>query len=101
MTRTGIIRPVERPAARSWKALGGCRGQGPAAWYPPISLPVGRPRRRETDPYETARIICWAHCPVRIDCLAYALAAGEELGMWGGLNPDERAELRQSAMAAR
>lgn len=96
----GVIRILQRPAVRSWKALAACRAQGPNDWYPPISLPVGRPRRRDTDPYETGRAICWERCPVRTDCLAYALAAGEELGMWGGLDPDERAELRHDQAAA-
>jgi WhiB family redox-sensing transcriptional regulator len=31
-----------------------------------------------------------ARCPVREECRDYALTAGEELGVWGGLNADER-----------
>jgi WhiB family redox-sensing transcriptional regulator len=31
-----------------------------------------------------------AICPVRDECRQYALAAGEEFGVWGGLNEDER-----------
>lgn len=96
----GIIRILERPAARHWNTRAACRARGPADWYPPVSLPVGRPRHRQTDPYETGRAICWENCPVRIECLAYALAAGEELGMWGGLDPNERAELRHNQAAA-
>jgi WhiB family transcriptional regulator, redox-sensing transcriptional regulator len=29
-------------------------------------------------------------CPVRDECREYALAAGEEFGVWGGLSEDER-----------
>ena len=35
------------------------------------------------------RDVC-AACPVRTDCLDYAIANGEELGVWGGLTPDQR-----------
>ena len=37
----------------------------------------------------SARQIC-SRCPVRADCLAYALAAEEEFGIWGGLDQNER-----------
>ena len=39
-----------------------------------------------------ARQIC-AQCPVQSECLRYALASGEEYGIWGGLDPRERADL--------
>lgn len=50
---------------------------------------------------ETAKRIC-AGCPVRVECLDYALALEEDvgeltaryLGVWGGLSSPERAELR-------
>ena len=32
-----------------------------------------------------------ARCPVRVECLAFALGAGESYGVWGGLTPEERA----------
>lgn len=96
----GSIRVLQRPAVRSWKARAACRTQGPGDWYPPVSLAVGRPRRRDIDLYEAGRAICWNRCSVRTECLAYAIAAGEELGMWGGLDPNERAELRHNRAAA-
>lgn len=36
-----------------------------------------------------AKAIC-ARCPVRLDCLEWALANGETSGIWGGLNERER-----------
>lgn len=36
-----------------------------------------------------ARIACWM-CPVKDDCLEFALAARIEHGVWGGTTPDER-----------
>jgi WhiB family redox-sensing transcriptional regulator len=34
-------------------------------------------------------------CPVRGECLVYAIAAGERHGIWGGLLPRERENLSQ------
>jgi WhiB family redox-sensing transcriptional regulator len=34
-----------------------------------------------------------AVCPARRPCLAYAVAAGERHGIWGGVTPDERQQL--------
>ncbi|XVQ10606.1 WhiB family transcriptional regulator [Spirillospora sp. CA-255316] len=36
-----------------------------------------------------AKRICGG-CPVRGQCLAYALRAGERHGIWGGMTPGER-----------
>ncbi|MDQ5816234.1 MAG: WhiB family transcriptional regulator [Actinomycetota bacterium] len=44
---------------------------------------------------EPARRIC-ARCPVRPECLHWALEK-DELGVWGGLSPRERKRLRESA----
>ncbi|RBY94945.1 WhiB family transcriptional regulator [Blastococcus sp. TBT05-19] len=38
-----------------------------------------------------------ARCPVRPECLAYAEAAGERWGCWGGLSERERARVRRAA----
>ena len=39
--------------------------------------------------YSDARKLC-NKCPVRQQCLEYALANREEFGMWGGLSPQQR-----------
>jgi hypothetical protein len=38
---------------------------------------------------QTAKFIC-AGCPIKQECLDYAMAAQEEYGIWGGLTADER-----------
>lgn len=40
-----------------------------------------------------AKAVC-ARCPVRDECLEYALAIDERWGIWGGLLPSERDRLR-------
>ena len=46
--------------------------------------------------YRHARKICKV-CPVRLDCLEYALADRIPHGMWGGLTPKERQSLLRGA----
>lgn len=45
-------------------------------------------------PWAIAEAIAVCHCcPVEQDCLEYALARREPEGVWGGLDPDQRAAL--------
>ena len=48
---------------------------------------------------KTARAIC-ERCPVRFECLEYALESNEREGIWGGLAPWERREIRRRRRAA-
>lgn len=34
-------------------------------------------------------------CPMRDECLRYALLNNERYGIWGGMSPEERAEVRR------
>ncbi len=43
-----------------------------------------------------AKRIC-VDCPVRGDCLAYALENDERFGIWGGLSERERRKLKRLA----
>lgn len=43
----------------------------------------------ETEKVAAAKRVC-AGCPVRLDCLNFALRNGEKFGVWGGLSPAER-----------
>ena len=44
-----------------------------------------------------AKLICRG-CPVRTECLDYAISRPEKYGTWGGLNEDERASERRRRM---
>ncbi|GAA3172702.1 transcriptional regulator WhiB2 [Blastococcus jejuensis] len=61
-----------------------CRGSDPEAWWPD---------RKHLDAPSTRLAVhgCW-RCPAREPCLAYAVAAGEREGVWGGMLPEERQE---------
>ncbi|MFF1284343.1 WhiB family transcriptional regulator [Streptomyces sp. NPDC058299] len=43
---------------------------------------------------ERAKLVC-RRCPVRDDCLQFALATGQDSGVWGGLTEDERRALKK------
>lgn len=63
-----------------------CDGMETNLWYP-----------NPGDAGREAKWICNNRCPVRDECLAYALRWSEDWGIWGGLGPKERAKLRDSA----
>jgi hypothetical protein len=66
-----------------------CRTSDAEAWWPD---------RKDLDAPSTRAAVraCWT-CPARPPCLAYAVAADERGGIWGGLLLDERREMRRQA----
>lgn len=42
---------------------------------------------------DPAKRVC-SRCPVKPDCLAYALALGDDWGVWGGTDPGDRRRIR-------
>ncbi|MFD9127115.1 WhiB family transcriptional regulator, partial [Kitasatospora sp. NPDC059571] len=83
------------PRARGPPRRGGglgrpaCRRADSALFFHPAGE-RGAPHQERDD---AAKRVC-DDCPVRRPCLAYALAAGERYGVWGGLTEDERRRLR-------
>lgn len=49
---------------------------------------------------KAARAVC-SDCPVRLECLRYALANREQFGIWGGTSERERRRLRRTQAPAR
>ncbi len=68
-------------AKRDWARQAACRGADTTMWFP-------EPRQ----PADAAKAVC-ASCPVRDECLAYALASRQRFGVWGGLSEQERRRL--------
>jgi WhiB family redox-sensing transcriptional regulator len=52
------------------------------------------PTRGDNDKMRIAKAIC-AECPVRAECLDYAIRNAEKFGVWGGLSERERRSLRR------
>ena len=65
-----------------WRLRGRCSNDESGAWFMDPRTPAAR----------TARSVC-SSCPVRARCLSAALLYGEEYGIWGGLDPEQRSAL--------
>jgi len=76
-----------RPAALDWRGYAACRQADPRLFFP-----VGTDQDALVQG-ERAKQVC-AACPVRAACLDWALATGQELGVWGGTAAGERRALR-------
>jgi WhiB family redox-sensing transcriptional regulator len=77
---------VRLSAENTWQLRASCRGPESTLFFPPTS-----PERKEDrDARELrAKAIC-RECPVRLECLEYALSIREPHGIWGGLTESER-----------
>ena len=74
--------------AWDWQARAACRGADTSIFYHPENERGPSRRRREM----RAKRICQG-CPVRQNCLSWALWAREPYGVWGGLSVEEREAL--------
>lgn len=80
--RSSIYDLLEQPG-QPWRQQAACRGSDPNVFFPGTG--------ESTRP---AQEIC-ATCPVRAECLAYALKSGEKFGIFGGLSERQRRKLRR------
>jgi WhiB family transcriptional regulator, redox-sensing transcriptional regulator len=72
-----------------WQYQAACRGEDSELFFAPNYFE----KKEEKDAREArAKVIC-ARCPVRDECLEYALRNREPHGIWGGLNELERKAL--------
>jgi WhiB family redox-sensing transcriptional regulator len=60
---------------------------------PELFFPVGTTGPAEAQ-VQSAKAIC-ALCPVREECLQWALDTAQDAGVWGGLSEEERRALRR------
>ena len=66
-----------------WRSMAACRSADPDLFFPVSSS--GQSLAQEAE----AKAIC-AGCPVRRECLAFALRTHQAHGVWGGLSEQER-----------
>jgi WhiB family redox-sensing transcriptional regulator len=69
-----------------WQWRAACRGDDSGLFFSPSHL---EPKDARDAREQRAKSIC-AICPVRVECLDYALRTREPHGIWGGLNEQER-----------
>lgn len=99
-----MTRPVRLPAgdsyvwfpepipAGAWIEMAACRGEDHSRWFP---------GQGDNITYRAAVEVCIG-CPVRQDCLDYAVVNRVPCGIWGGLGERRRRALtRVTARAAR
>ncbi len=72
-----------------WRDRASCRDADPELFFP-VGASSGPAQVQITQ----AKAVC-AGCPVRSACLDWAMASGQEAGIWGGLDEDERRALRR------
>lgn len=65
----------------------GCKTRDPEIFYP---------ERGEGANKQLAKKIC-RECPLRVECLRWALINNEEHGIWGATTPKERERLRHKS----
>jgi WhiB family transcriptional regulator, redox-sensing transcriptional regulator len=86
-------------SAVNWRSLAACLSADPDLFFPISSTgPAERQIAR-------AKVIC-AGCPVRKQCLEFALTHEQTYGIWGGTTPqdrqrDRRRRRRRAAAAAK
>jgi len=84
---------LEGAALDGWASLGACQDSDPDLFFPVASTGLALQQIAE------AKAVC-ARCPVRVDCLSYALETGQDAGVWGGASAEERREIRSAETAA-
>jgi WhiB family redox-sensing transcriptional regulator len=77
------------PSGTPWRQFSLCRDHDADLWFPTAT---------ESD--VAATTICRA-CPVRLDCLAWALKYNERYGIWGGVSARARQRMRAEARLRR
>ncbi len=77
-----------------WRLEAACRSVDSDLFFP-----LGRTGAAE-DQIAAAKGVCW-QCPVREQCLHYAVATHQQDGIWGGTSEEERRTLRKTWLAER
>ncbi|MDJ0343537.1 WhiB family transcriptional regulator [Streptomyces sp. H10-C2] len=78
----------------NWRHRAACRAEDPELFFPvgssgPALLQI-----------QQAKAVCH-RCPVTESCLRWALEVGQDAGVWGGLDEDERRAAKRRAARGR
>ncbi|CAL9672450.1 WhiB family transcriptional regulator [Streptomyces sp. enrichment culture] len=94
IVRTSYAPDADLPVNTNWRDRSACREEDPDLFFPigntgPALLQI-----------EEAKAVC-RRCPVMERCLQWALENGQEHGVWGGLDEDERRRMQRRAARKR
>ncbi|MGW0666132.1 WhiB family transcriptional regulator [Streptomyces sp. NPDC002746] len=73
---------------QNWRERAACRDEDPDLFFP---IGTTGPALVQA---EDAKAVCHG-CPVRAECLRWALENGQDTGVWGGLDETERRALKR------
>ena len=74
------------PDEADWQDAAACRSSDPDLFFPD---------GEDVESIAKAKAVC-AACPVRPECLAFAVELNQSEGIWGGHTPAERRRLRRN-----
>jgi WhiB family redox-sensing transcriptional regulator len=78
----------------NWRQEASCLTRDPELFFP-VGNTGGALRQ-----INRAKAIC-AECPVRVQCLRWAVDSGVDHGVWGGWSEDERRSLKRRTSRSR
>lgn len=81
------------PAHTTWVGRARCHGEDPELFFP-----MGAPSLVQSQT-ERAKAVC-QRCQVQAECLAWSLMTAQDAGVWGGLDEEERREIRRQRRKA-
>jgi WhiB family transcriptional regulator, redox-sensing transcriptional regulator len=81
--------PASFDDPNGWRKDALCRGVDTNLFFP-----AGELGEEPVLHAETAKAVCFT-CPVREECLEYALATDQPFGVWGGTTEAERRSIRR------
>lgn len=76
----------------TWRSQAICRDTDPDLFFP-----IGTTGQALVQ-IDRAKEVCGV-CPVKTDCLEYALETNQDSGIWGGLDEEQRRNIRRQAAA--
>ena len=76
------------PRETTWIEQAGCLEEDPELFFP---VGYSQPAKEQTS---RAKAVCLP-CPVRGECLRWALDTCQDAGVWGGLDEEERRVIRR------
>ena len=76
----------------TWRNQAICRDTDPDLFFP-----IGTTGQALVQ-IERAKEVC-GECPVKTECLEYALETNQDSGIWGGLDEEQRRNIRRQAAA--
>jgi WhiB family redox-sensing transcriptional regulator len=77
-----------------WRDDAACRNTNPDLFFPVGST-------GEAVEETTAAIALCRRCPVREECLEFAMVTNQRDGIWGGMSEEDRRRMRSAWVAAR